>query len=599
MSGVIVASSRPVTLRLDPACDLTEVRAAVRTTRDFLSQQGWDDPELGGIELALVEACNNAVKYATTGGRLQPVTLETDLEPARVEFRVRDHTPGFTWPAEVDLPVVESERGRGLYLITSLMDYVSYFRGAGENILVMRKSRPGALREVPPPASTEEWTRKLAEGEEVITEMLEELSSCYESLAAIFRYSNEQSRAGSLKDFATRLFNDLLQIVSAEWYVLRLTARLDPQLAVLAASDPALELPPLALEGPAKPADSLEVEAALTRQSVWFGVGNRLRPDGPLLHARPGAVGIIHPIFTGTEMMGTLALGRRPRATTVHVRGEGVFTAAQTNVVSTFCDFMAVQIANTRFQEEQVKRRLVVRDLEIARRIQRSLLPVVVPQVPGYSLAAFYRSALEVGGDFYDAIKVDENSVLLAIADVMGKGVPAALFAAILRSLLRATPELTCQPSALMTRVNRLLYAELSEVDMFITALLVFIDVRARKIVVASAGHCPLALADARGVRTFSPEGMPLGIVEDGVYPEETVDLPKGCRLLLFTDGLTEGFNPRREQFGHERLMEWLARAPASHASAGQLKDDLIRELDQYRGNTALNDDQTFLIMSG
>ena len=124
-----------------------------------------------------------------------------------------------------------------------------------------------------------------------------------------------------------------------------------------------------------------------------------------------------------------------------------------------------------------------------------------------------------MGGDFYDVLKINAHSALLVIADVMGKGIPAALFAAMLRTLIRAAPELTPQPAALLERVNRLLFPELSGMDMFITAQLAYVDAKARRLVVAGAGHCPLAVATPTGVKTFSPEGMPLGIKQDTGFP--------------------------------------------------------------------------------
>jgi sigma-B regulation protein RsbU (phosphoserine phosphatase) len=204
-----------------------------------------------------------------------------------------------------------------------------------------------------------------------------------------------------------------------------------------------------------------------------------------------------------------------------------------------------------------------------------------------------------VGGDFFDTIRIEEDNLLLVIADVMGKGIPAALFAAILRTLLRAAPELTQQPSALLTRVNRLLYPELSGVDMFITAQLAFVDAKAGKMVVASAGHCPLIVASAAGVKTFSPEGMPLGILPDAKYDDETVDLPVDGRVLMYTDGLTDALNATGEFFGQQRLLEWLEQTTARPGTAEQLKEDLTAQLKSYQSQAALSDDQTFLIMVG
>jgi len=242
----------------------------------------------------------------------------------------------------------------------------------------------------------------------------------------------------------------------------------------------------------------------------------------------------------------------------------------------------------------------VARELEIANNIQQSLLPKQLPPLPGFQLAAGCRSAHQVGGDFYDVLKISDNVALLAVADVMGKGVPAAMFAAILRTMLRAAPELMNQPAALLTRVNKLLFEELSGVDMFITAQLACVDVRERKLTIANAGHCPLFLATPHEpVKTFSPEGIPLGILIDAVFAEETIALPKDASVLIYTDGLTEALNASGARYGQEQLMKWFGQAAARGAGAAQLKVELNETLEQFQSNMVLSDDQTFLIMTG
>ncbi len=594
------APSRPSVLRLSPACDLGEVRVAVQTAHGFLAREGWSDDDLTSFDLALVEACNNAVKYSGPSGRNQPVGLEIISEPGGVEFRIHDHTPGFDWPEKVKLPPPDSERGRGLYLITTLMDSARYYRGRDGNLLIMRKSRLVAAQSKPTVATEAAANpdRRLAEDERVIGEMVEELSSCYESLAAIFRYSAEQGRGGDPAEFARRMLRDLLLIVEGGWFVLRLVPKGESRLVVLVASD-ALELPPLLFPASGHAPDSAELEAALTRKRVWFGIQQAPHAKGPLGKQRPGSVGVVHPIVLGDQLIGTLAVGRQPRPRQSSADNDLAFTAGQMNVIATFGDFLAIQIANAHFQEEQFRQRLMTHELEIANKIQRSLLLGDLPQVRGFRLAGFCRSAREVGGDFYDVLTINEHSVLLIIADVMGKGIPAALFAASLRTLLRAAPELTGRPGALLSRVNSLLFPELSGVDMFITAQLACLDADARRITLASAGHCPVAVADRGVVRTFAPEGMPLGVVADTQYHEESVELPPDCTALLYTDGLTEARNARGEQFGDQRLMEWLARAAGTGRGPEALKEELALELARHQANTVLNDDQTFLIVSG
>jgi serine phosphatase RsbU (regulator of sigma subunit) len=291
-------------------------------------------------------------------------------------------------------------------------------------------------------------------------------------------------------------------------------------------------------------------------------------------------------------------MAREPAAETAALPGR-IFTARQTNVIATFAQFLAIQIVNARLQEEQVANRIIARELEIAGSIQRSLLLKELPHLPGFELAALCRSAQDVGGDFYDVLKLSDDTALLVIADVMGKGVLAAMFAAILRAVLRATPELNRQPAALLSRVNQLLFDELSGVDMFITAQLAFVDAKARKLVVGSAGHCPLLIADGSGMKSLSPEGMPLGILPDTVFANETVDLPPDCRVLLYTDGLTEAMDEAGERYGQDRLTDWFKKMGAQARTAGELQEELASKLTQFQLKTGLNDDQTFLIMTG
>jgi serine phosphatase RsbU (regulator of sigma subunit)/anti-sigma regulatory factor (Ser/Thr protein kinase) len=601
MSEPSAASSRPAVLRLSVACELSELRVAAQSVRGFLAAEGWPSSDLTSFDLVLAEACSNAAKYADERGRARPVFLEVFSDSASVELRVRDHTPGFDWPGRISLPPPESESGRGLYLISNLMDSAEYFRGRGENILVLRKARspqppaPGTAM----PRAAEDTVRRLAENEAVIGELVEELSSCYESLAAIFRYSAEQGRAVEPREFAGRILRDLLLIVEAGWFVLRVAPESGSPLVVLAASEPALELDPLSFPAPGLATESVELTAALGRRCVWFDPARPLNGRGPVLDVKRDSAGVVHPILLGDRLVGTLALGKPARPHHSPAESDLAFTAAQMSVINTFADFLAIQIVNASFLETQLRQRLIAHELEIANNIQRSLLAGSLPQIHGVTLSGLCRNAREVGGDFYDVLRVGDNGLLLIIADVMGKGIPAALFAASLRTLLRASPELTRQPGALLGRVNRLLFAELSGVEMFITAQLAFVDAGSRQMVVASAGHCPLLLADKSGVRAFAPEGMPLGVMAETTFGEATVQLQPGCAALLYTDGLTEARNATGEQFGEQRLKDWLGRAAMAGRSPSWMKDELARELEQHRANTALSDDQAFLIMTG
>ncbi len=137
-------TSQPPSLRLELSCDFAEVRGAAHTVHGYLAKQGCSDGELMDCEFALVEACNNAIKYADEAGRKQSVLVEARCDAEAIELQVSDHTPGFDWPEKVSLPDAESEHGRGVYLIQTLMDSAQYSRGPGGNVLRLRKKRNGA-----------------------------------------------------------------------------------------------------------------------------------------------------------------------------------------------------------------------------------------------------------------------------------------------------------------------------------------------------------------------------------------------------------------------------------------------------------------------
>ncbi|HEX4263085.1 MAG TPA: SpoIIE family protein phosphatase [Verrucomicrobiae bacterium] len=582
-------ASRPATLRFALPCELSQVHQAAQTAHRFLMEQGCNEEILTACDLAFVEACNNAIKYAPENARTQTVSVEILCHNGDLELRVADHTRGFDWPEKVELPPPESESGRGIFLIQSLMDSARYLRGTGENILIMRKSRPSpGVKTKPRAAMDNDW---------LITGLLEELSFSYESLSAILRYSAGQNKAGDLIKFARGVLGDLSGVVGAEWFVFR-TVQNQSRLDVLAASESALDMGSIVFRGENSDAEFLEAQVAASQQPLWFDETRELADADPL-RLKPRSHGIVYPVFVGENLTGTLTLGKNLKRGASTPAGELAFTSSQTNIIGTFAQFLAIQIVNARIQEEQVTSRIIARELEIAGSIQRSLMLKELPQLPGFEIAALCQSAQQVGGDFYDVLKLTDDTALLVIADVMGKGVLAAMFAAILRAVLRATPELNREPAALLARVNQILFDELSGVDMFITAQLAFVDVKARRLVVGNAGHCPLLVADDSGVKSLSPEGMPLGILPDAVFTSETVDLPPNCRVLLYTDGLTEAMGAGGERFGQERLADWFNENRGRARSAGELQEELAGRLAQFQVKTRLNDDQTFLIMTG
>lgn len=571
-------------MRIETPCEFSAVRGAIQAVRDWLADKNLPEEDLGAWELALIEGANNAVKYADAKARKKPVIIEISGGERNIEARITDHTKGFDWPKEIKLPEEDSESGRGLYLMKSLTDELFYLNGAAENTLVLRRARPAATKFLP---DTAQLQMRLAEAEMALTDMTAELLSSYESLVALFRYSAELGAQTDVKEFSHRLLRDLMQLAEADCAVLRLISadgkKLEPlQIFPAGKSLAAIEL---------GKDSSVELGAARTRQDVWFSPEEPLGENDPLRAVIPVGNGVCHAFFVADQLVGTATLGR--------LAANKPFTAAQINLLHTFIDFLAIQIVNARLLDERTATSVTRRELEIASEIQRSLLPAQLPSCPPFALAAACENALQVGGDFYDVIFANDGAALLVIADVMGKGVPAALFAAVLRSTVRSMPQLFSRPGDLLGAANRILFPDLSRVDMFATAKLVYLDARRGMMISASAGHCPLIVArPGKAVEILAGEaGFPLGVEPAVVYSQTVTMLPAGAAALLYTDGVTEARNGAAEMFGEKKLAEFFEASAKQADSAEGIKQILRGRLAAWRGPGHLLDDQTFIFI--
>ncbi len=196
-------------------------------------------------------------------------------------------------------------------------------------------------------------------------------------------------------------------------------------------------------------------------------------------------------------------------------------------------------------------------ELKIAHDIQMSFLPERLPEVPGFELAALSLPAKEVGGDFYDAIPLPGGRTAFVIADVSGKGVPAALFMALSRTVLRANSLIPRSARDAVTEANMLI-AEDAKSGMFVTLFYAVADPGKKTLTYVNAGHNPpLLFRPGSGRPTgLKGTGIILGVMPEAEYGEETIHLVSGDLVLLYTDGVTEAINPDEEQFGEERLIE-------------------------------------------
>ena len=246
-------------------------------------------------------------------------------------------------------------------------------------------------------------------------------------------------------------------------------------------------------------------------------------------------------------------------------------------------------------RERRIKAERDLRELEEARRIQRTLLPAVLPQMDGVELAASWQPASGVGGDCFDAIRFSSHRLALSIADVVGKGIPAALLMSNLQAAVRAFATEAARPAELCEQVNTILCGHISE-GRFISFFYCVVDSEVGSLTYANAGHFPPALIKPDGTVIRLTSGGPvLGVLATGAYESGTVAFGAGDRLILYTDGITEARSERDEEFGDERLLSLAVEHRGCSAPALQAR--LVDAVASFTGRR-FTDDATLIVLA-
>ncbi|MBX3008796.1 MAG: SpoIIE family protein phosphatase [Melioribacteraceae bacterium] len=245
------------------------------------------------------------------------------------------------------------------------------------------------------------------------------------------------------------------------------------------------------------------------------------------------------------------------------------------------------------------ERERLKKELEIAARVQLSLLPKEDPKIPGYEIASISIPAIEAGGDYFDFVKLAENKMGIAIGDVSGKGVGAAIYMTLTKGILQAHAEEDVSPKNVLQKVNRLLYKTI-EKNSFVSMFYAILDIDKNTINYSRAGHNPGILTTNEGnTKLLLSRGMALGLEEGSIFAstlsEEEVDLNKGDVFLLYTDGFSEAMNEKHEEYSETRLVSLIEKH--KNESARELINIILKDVNKFVDNYPQHDDMTMLVV--
>jgi sigma-B regulation protein RsbU (phosphoserine phosphatase) len=267
------------------------------------------------------------------------------------------------------------------------------------------------------------------------------------------------------------------------------------------------------------------------------------------------------------------------------------FTPEHLRLLQGLCNHVSVAVHNARrFQHERQALQKINGEAQEARTIQQALLPRSSPLIPGFQLTGSSLPAGEVGGDWFDFIPLENGRWGLVLADVSGKGIPAALLMSATRGMLRSMASTCDSPSVILERLNKLLIADFPA-GKFVTLIYGVLDPVARTLTFSSAGHLqPLRIGEQDACFMDSERGIPLGI-GTADFSERVVELPRGTRLVFYSDGITEATGADEEEYGPQRL---LAHARQPHASVQSILDDVRK----FANGAGLHDDATVIVVN-
>jgi serine phosphatase RsbU (regulator of sigma subunit)/anti-sigma regulatory factor (Ser/Thr protein kinase) len=562
------SSIGPERTRFSVVAQLAAVAPAVERLCVALAIRGADARAVADVRLVASEAITNAVKHGRGPRGAAGIEVEWSWHENWLELAVSEPGHFVPPPDWAELPADPmKESGRGGFLIAQHVDAFRHENRDGRHTLALRKN----LRAAPA------GLQLLAQLDATLAAATEELSTSYEILSALFGLAAALATSEDVRDFAKFALR-LRELVEADSVHVRLKDA-NGDLSLLAGVG--------GLPDPVLRADSGAIETVVFKTGAEKTVEHRAGlPATDPLHADTGGA-VVCPVHFQGRQLGVCVVTRDHAAE--------FFTAGQLALARATAEFLGIACANAQLQAQRLAQLQTRRELELAVQIQRSLLPAQTPARKDWRMHGVCHNAAQAGGDFFDIIEVN-GGVLLVIADVMGKGMPAAMLASVLRTAFRAHAAHAENPGDLMNAVSAQVTPDLERLDVFVTAELVFLAANAALIRYANAGHGPVLLCRAKQAHTefLSEGGLPLGVSQTERYASHAIPLARGDRLLLVTDGVTEAADAGGAQYGYDRLAALALQQSPHDLSA--LSRAVLSAIAAFAGSDAAPDDQTLLV---
>ncbi|MEJ2263976.1 MAG: SpoIIE family protein phosphatase [Anaerolineales bacterium] len=273
-----------------------------------------------------------------------------------------------------------------------------------------------------------------------------------------------------------------------------------------------------------------------------------------------------------------------------------LLTSADLHFLSAVSAHLVVALERAHFYEVAEARHIhLENELKVAREVQAGLMPRELPEIPGFGLASAWRPAREVAGDFYDIFPLDDGRWGIVIGDVADQGTAAALYMAVVHSLILSAAQRHASPAAVLRELNQTILRQSSS-GMFVTVILAALDPREQTLQYANAGHNPAIVRRASGrIESLTRTGSVIGTLDEAQFGDATISLQPGDAIVFYTDGVTEAWQARRQDYGIHRLTAAIAAAPRK---AAELLAHLEADLNDFTQGAPQQDDVTFLVLT-